>query len=631
MKRRSIPALDRVSDAFFALDTDFRFTYLNRRAQSLLKRSRSELIGRVMWDEFPETVETQFPDGFHQAMDKQIPVSFEVYHTRLETWFEARAYPSETGLSVYMRDVTERKQQETALAQHAAVVEAISDGVLTLSQDRRIVSVNSALEHLLGTSRAELVGEHVEILTELADVADEQALEMGRAITDIDTGATETRTLEAAITNAAGVERMSEFRFVPIEDKTATVACVIRDITDQHEYERVATSLHEITRWLLDSDDPEEICAIAVHAGSDLLGLPISGAWLLEEEHGYLEPVAGTADAHDEFGGLPRFNPGEGLVWDVFEAGGVEQFDDLEAEDDLYNPETPIRSEIIAPIGTHGILMTGSFEANRFDETDVDLVSTLVENTRAALDRADREQILRDRTVELERQTERLESVADVLSNDLQQQLEEVADALDDDPTDDSWQFPLAEESVGTTLDRAERLIDDVREFARNASSVRTRSRIRLEQAVLEAADSSQLIAENVIVEQEATLRADSDRFISFLEAAFNDVAARSDTDKGRDVTVWIDVVGLENEDTRSRGFFLRDDAAESYAATHDRVFDPASPGNETARNGLGLALVKAIADAHDWRLSVDCGPDGGTQIDVRDVMTLELVDAENP
>ncbi len=341
-----------------------------------------------------------------------------------------------------MRDVTERKQQETALAQHAAVVEAISDGVLTLSQDRRIVSVNSALEDLLGTSRAELVGSHVEILTELADIADEQALEMGRAITDIDTGATETRTLEASLTDADGIERMSELRFVPVEDKTATVACVVRDITDQYEYERVATSLHEVTRWLLDSDDPEEICAVAVHAGSDLLNLPISGAWLLEEEQGYLEPVAGTADAHDEFGGLPRFNPGQGLVWDVFEAGGVERFDDLEAKDDLYNPDTPIRSEIIAPIGTHGVLMTGSFEANRFDETDVDLVSTLVENTRAALDRADRERILRERSVELERQTERLERVADVLSNDLQQQLEDVAGTLEDDPADDSCSSP---------------------------------------------------------------------------------------------------------------------------------------------------------------------------------------------
>ncbi|AEH37873.1 sensor histidine kinase [Halopiger xanaduensis] len=642
MTRRSIPALDRITDAFFALDTDFRFTYLNARAESLLKRSRAELIGRVMWDEFPETVETQFPDGFHRAMDEQVPVSFEVYHTQLETWFEAKAYPSETGLSVYMRDVTERKRQETSLAQHAAVVEAISDGVVTLDRNREIVSVNGAMERILGADREDLIGEHVEILPELAAIDDDDAVEIGRAITDIDIGTAETRRLEAPFTAADGTERMGEFRFVPIEDDAATVACVLRDVTDQHEYERVAASLHQVTRWLLDSDDPEEICAIAVHSGSDLLDLPISGVWLLEEEHGYLEPVAGTAGAHDEFGGLPRFYPGEGLVWEAFEAGDVERFDDLAAQEELYNPETPIRSEIIAPIGTHGVLMTGALEPNRFDETDVELLSTLVENTRAALDRADRERVLRERTAELERRTERLEGVADILSNDLKRQLETVAEALedgeerrssssrtqsdDDRGAADDWQFPLAEDSVETTLDRAERLVDDVKEFARNASSVRTRSRIRLESAIEEALDGSRLDDDAVIVERPATLRADSDRFVHLLETAFDDVASRSRSRS--DVTVWIDVIGVEDAD-RSRGFFMRDDAAEVHPGTHDRLLDP-STDDETAIEGLGLALVKAIAEAHDWTLSIERGSEGGTRIEIRDVMTLEVPEPES-
>lgn len=60
-------------------------------------------------------------------------------------------------------------------------------------------------------------------------------------------------------------------------------------------------------------------------------------------------------------------------------------------------------------------------------------------------------------------------------------------------------------------------------------------------------------------------------------------------------------------------------------------MFDPAFPDNETARNGLGLALVKAIADAHDWQVAIECGLDDGTQIDIKNVMTLELVDDKNP
>ncbi|MFD1564868.1 PAS domain-containing protein [Haloarchaeobius amylolyticus] len=616
MTTRSVPIVDRVTDAFFALDTGFRFTYLNERAETLLKRSREELIGRVMWDEFPQTVETQFPDGFHRAMDEQVPVSFEIYHTHLETWFEARAYPSETGLSVYMRDVSERKAQETTLAQHAAVVEAIRDAVVTLDRNREIVTVNGATESVLGTSRSQLVGEHVETLTELAGIDDEHAVEIGRAITDVDIGTADRRQLELPYTGPKGDDRMGEFRFVPVEDNAATVAAIVRDVTEQHEYDRVVTSLHEVTRWLLGSDDPEEICAIAVHSGSDLLDLPISGIWLLEGDQGYLEPVAGTARAYDEFGGLPRFNPGEGLVWDVFEAGDVELFDDLVETDGLYNPETPLRSEIIAPIGTHGVLMTGSFDPHRFDETDVDLVSTLVENTRAALDQADREQVLRDRTAELERQTERLEAVADILSSDLQHQLDAVADALDDDDADE-WEFPLAENTVETTLDRAERLVDDVREFARNATAVGTRSRLRLESAIAAAVSGSQIDEDALVVDATATLRADPDRFVHLLETAFDSAAARADDD----VTIQIGLVGFDDDGTR--GFFMLDDATEIPPNAHDRVLDPTAD-DETAIDGLGLALVRAIAEAHDWTCTVTNGHNGGTRIEIRDITTLE-------
>lgn len=617
MTLRSNPVVDRVTDAFFALDTDFRFTYLNDSAEDLLKRSRGELIGRVMWDEFPQTVETQFPDGFYRAMDEQVAVSFEIYHTHLETWFETRAYPSETGLSVFMRDITDRKRQETTLAQHAAVVQAIHDGVFTLDRNREIVTVNDALQSLLGADREELVGEHVEVVPQLASIDDGDAVALGRAITDVDIGTAEARRLEIPLTDADGVDRMGEFRVVPIADDTATVAVVVRDVTDRHEYERVATSLHEVTRWLLESDDREEICAIAVHAGSDLLDLPISGVWLLEPDQGYLDPVAGTARAHDELGGLPRYHPNEGFVWEVFEAGDVRRFDDVRPDDDLFDPETPIRSAIIAPIGTVGVLMTGSLEPYRFDETDVELISTLVENTRAALDRADRERVLRNRTAELERQTERLEGVATVLSNELKGQLERVADAISED---DEWEFPLAEQSVETTLDRAERLVDDVREFARNATSVRTRSRVRLDRAVAEAADASRLDPDAVTVDRPATLRVDAERFVNLLETAFDTVAARATGD----VTVRVGLLGVENG--RARGFYLADDAAETPLDPHERLLDPTTD-RDSAIGGLGLALVRAIAEAHGWDFSI-VTDDDGTRIEIDDVTTLEPIPA---
>ncbi|AHF99383.1 histidine kinase [Halostagnicola larsenii XH-48] len=619
MASKSIPPIDRVTDAFFALDSGYRFTYINERAQALLKRSRGELIGRVMWDELPRTIETQFPDGFYRAMDEQIPVSFEVYHTRLETWFEARAYPSEDGLSVFMRDITERKDRETKLAQNAAVVESIRDGVVVLDNGNRIVAVNEAIEANFGIGRSELLGEHVESLPQLASIDDEHSLEIGQAIDDVSVGAAEFRELEIPFTDRHGNERITELRLVPIEDDRANIAGIIRDVTKQRTHEQIIESLHELTRWLFQSEDPDEICSIAVHAGSDLLELPISGVWLLDDTQGYLDPVAGTAKAHDEFGGLPRFRPGEGLVWDVYESGESEYYEDLTEVEDLYNPSTPIRSEIIAPIGTHGVLMTGSFEPNRFDETDVDLVSTLVENANVALDRAEQDQLLRKRTDQLEQQTQRLEAVANVLSNDLKEQIQTISDALeiDDEATDDS--ISVSDESVETTLVRTERLVDDVREFARNSRSVRTRSPIDFGTAIETAVARSELDGTALEVETVATLRADEDRFVRLLEIVFDDVAARCTGE----TTVKI---GTIDKEEGGRGFFIADDAETGSSGPHDRLSDPTG-SDDLALPGLGLVLARVIAEAHDWTVETTESGDG-TRIEFHDITTLDVIKA---
>lgn len=617
MTDQSVPIIDRVTDAVFALDTDFQVTYLNERAEMLFEGSSEELVGRTIWDEFPAMETSLYAEKLRRAMDDQVPVAFEASHPRTETVLEVRAYPSETGLSVYMVDGAERNAEEPMVAQHAAVVEAIDDGVVTLDGQQHIIAVNETLLSLLGVERDQLIGEHVDRITDLAEIDDDGAASIGHAIADIGAGDTNQRQFEIQFTDGEGTDRLGEFRIIPVRGETTTVAIIVRDTTDRCRYEHVVTSLHEVTRWLLEADDPEEICAIAVHAGSDLLNLPISGIWLLEEECGYLEPVAGTAGAYEEFGGLPRFHPGEGLIWDVFESGELRRFDDLETVSDLYNPDTPIRSEIIAPIGTHGVLMTGSFEPYQFDETDVELLSTLVENIRAALDRADREHILRERTSQLERQTRRLESIAEILSTDLKHHLETIADTLEED-VDEEGESPLAAESVETTLDRTERLVDDVREFARNAADMGTRSRIDLESAIEDALDASRLNDDSVIVDHQATLRADPERFRHLLESVFDNIAARA----GDDVTVRVGVFGCEN-DGRSRGFYFLDDAADVQPAAYERLFDSTSD-DSTAIDGLELAVMRAIAQAHDWTPVIEPGEHGGARIELQNVTTLE-------
>jgi PAS domain S-box-containing protein len=114
--RKVATILESITDAFFALDREWRFTYLNRGAREavrqLLHRDPEEAIGSVYWDVVPEFRGSRFEEEFRRAMTTQQPVHFTEYAPALGVWFEVHVYPSADGLSVYFRDASERKQAE---------------------------------------------------------------------------------------------------------------------------------------------------------------------------------------------------------------------------------------------------------------------------------------------------------------------------------------------------------------------------------------------------------------------------------------------------------------------------------------------------------------------------------------
>ncbi|WP_251981151.1 PAS domain-containing protein, partial [Salinibacter ruber] len=103
--RRST-VLERVSEGVVALDTNLRYTYVNDRAEQILDADRAQLIGRHVWDAFPESEETAAEDALDLALATQEQQSFERYDPGLDRWFEVRVYPDESGLSLYFTDIT---------------------------------------------------------------------------------------------------------------------------------------------------------------------------------------------------------------------------------------------------------------------------------------------------------------------------------------------------------------------------------------------------------------------------------------------------------------------------------------------------------------------------------------------
>ncbi|MDY0021454.1 PAS domain S-box protein [Arenimonas caeni] len=101
-----------ISDAFYTLDREWRFVFVNPRAEALLQKRRDELVGRVVWELFPATLGTVVERVFRAAAKDGRPGEFEVYFEPLASWFSARVYPHPHGLAVYFQDISDRKRAE---------------------------------------------------------------------------------------------------------------------------------------------------------------------------------------------------------------------------------------------------------------------------------------------------------------------------------------------------------------------------------------------------------------------------------------------------------------------------------------------------------------------------------------
>jgi PAS domain S-box-containing protein len=125
--------LESITDAFFAVDREWRFTYVNREAEGLLQRPREELVGRCLWDEFPAAVGATFEREYRRAVAEQTTAQFEECYRPLDAWFDVRAYPTADGLSVYFRNITARKRAEQALRESEERFRALGNSIPQLA------------------------------------------------------------------------------------------------------------------------------------------------------------------------------------------------------------------------------------------------------------------------------------------------------------------------------------------------------------------------------------------------------------------------------------------------------------------------------------------------------------------
>lgn len=162
--------LARISDAFVSLDTNWRYTYMNQKAGELFDRDPKKMVGKNIRTEFPEGIGQPFQIAYEKAMREQKYVQIEEYYPPYNKWFENNIYPSPSGLSIYFKDITEKKQAEEKIKasqeQLQLIYDSVSDSLFlidVLPEGRyKIISINKSFIRSTGLSNEQVLNKYID-------------------------------------------------------------------------------------------------------------------------------------------------------------------------------------------------------------------------------------------------------------------------------------------------------------------------------------------------------------------------------------------------------------------------------------------------------------------------------------
>ncbi|MEA1932416.1 MAG: PAS domain S-box protein [Euryarchaeota archaeon] len=288
-------------------------------------------------------------------------------------------------------NAVESYQTQRELEQYKLLVETVGDPMYILDTDGSIVLANEALAEMLGCDRETAIGMHAgEFLVDGAYQRGSERLAEIRADPDTDWS-----THEVTVTTMDGREIPTEINIAPVTAADGSYEAsvgVVRDISARKQRERRLEALHTTTRELIDATAFETAVDVAIRAAEDVLEMDVAGLYAPETAAAdRLVPVATTTGIEEVFGEVPAIERDEGLVWRVYTTGDPIFAADVREYPDAYNEETPIRSELLVPVGDHGVFVAGATTTDGFDTTDEELAHILVTTLTRVLDDLDRE------------------------------------------------------------------------------------------------------------------------------------------------------------------------------------------------------------------------------------------------
>ncbi|WP_336001229.1 PAS domain-containing protein [Halorientalis halophila] len=387
-------ALQRISDGVLALDDRFRITYLNDAMAALLRDADGDVLGDRLWDRLPPAVTEDLRPALERAMDAGETVTTEFQAPATAQWFEVTAYPSAAGLSLYGREITERKQREIQQARYEHLVETVGDAVYLLDAEGRFTYVNDALCAMTGYDRDDLLGSSVHIIKDdgtvaeaedaLRDLLREQADSDGMPIAKLD--------VELVTADDGTVPATDRMTLRPLSEDgefTGTVG-TLRDVSRQRRRHDVLSGILAATQDMMAATTTDEVARQVVDTVVDVFGFDLVAVHEHDAETDRLVPVA-TSDGGDETSTeRPAYALEEGPVGTAYTEDRLVVQEARSGLDDWDRGGVEVGG--YCPIGDTRTLSFGTRDEAGFTDDDERLIELLAETAAAAFEGVTREE-----------------------------------------------------------------------------------------------------------------------------------------------------------------------------------------------------------------------------------------------
>ncbi|UCZ54168.1 PAS domain S-box protein [Bacillus shivajii] len=151
--------MNQLSDGVMSIGDNWKITYMNDTAATLLKRNKETLIGKCIWDEYPEAIRTQSYHAYHRVWIEKIALEFEEFDPNTDSYYNIRAFPTNEGITIFFRDVTQHRNATKVIEQsYQSLFDGHSEAVCSLDLEGRLLSVNRAFINLFRTDEKILLG-----------------------------------------------------------------------------------------------------------------------------------------------------------------------------------------------------------------------------------------------------------------------------------------------------------------------------------------------------------------------------------------------------------------------------------------------------------------------------------------